>query len=424
MKKIFYLLMILFVSTTAFGQKKEVKAAEKALRKGNLEAALSDIQAAEKLLDQADDKTMARFYYTEGAVYKALFEKSKKFDDAQKAVKAFEKDIAFEKKAGINKYAEKSQAQLQALARAFYNEVNKANNAKDYATAEKYMSLVYKIEPTDDNLYILALLKLYNNDNESAYQDLKKLYEKKYTGIRTVYTLTEKETGKKVQVKDEKQQKLLLKTGQYVNPEKTVTKNRRPEIISNMLYALNKLGRDDEAYKIIQQAKKEDPDNVDLLLGEANYYLKKKDNANFTRVMEEAFKLDPKNAKTAYNVAIGYLNMKKYDKAEYYFNKVLELDPKNADAVYGLALIKLKDEKDLVDKINKNINNFKKYDELKGQLKKVYQNALPYLEKYYKMRPNEISIVKTLMNIYSELDMNDKYKEMRAKYKALKAAQK
>jgi len=424
MKKIFYLLMILFVSTTAFGQKKEVKAAEKALRKGKLEAAVSDIQAAKKLIDQADNKTKARFYYAQGAVYKALFEKSKKFDDAQKAVEAFESDIAFEKKAGINKYAEKSQAQLQEMARTFYNEVNKANNAKDYATAEKYMSLVYKIEPTDDNLYILALLKLYNNDNESAYQDLKKLYEKKYTGIRTVYTLTEKETGKKVQVKDEKQQKLLLKTGQYINPQKTVTKNRRPEIISNMLYALNKLGRDDEAYKIIQQAKKEDPDNVDLLLGEANYYLKKKDNANFTRVMEEAFKLDPKNAKTAYNVAIGYLNMKKYDKAEYYFNKVLELDPKNADAVYGLALIKLKDEKDLVDKINKNINNFKKYDELKGQLKKVYQNALPYLEKYYKMRPNEISIVKTLMNIYSELDMNNKYKEMRAKYKALKAAQK
>jgi len=67
--------------------------------------------------------------------------------------------------------------------------------------------------------------------------------------------------------------------------------------------------------------------------------------------------------------------------------------------------------------------NPKKWDALKARLNNVYRKALPYLEKYYREDPNEITVVRTLRKIYNELDMKDKYKAINEHYKKLKAQQ-
>jgi len=420
MKKVLYLLIVL-MSVNAFAQKKEVKAAEKALKSGDLQTALANIDEACKLKDNADAKTKAKIYYTKAEIYYAKAKEDPAY--YEKAVNMYKKTIEFEKENGLNKYSDDARQKLELMQRELRQLAVQANNNKDYAGALKYFELIFLIDPNDENRYTLALLQLYNQKNEEAYENLKYLYDKGYTGVHDVYLLTDKETGEDVSVPDETTWKLLKKSDKYTNARIEKTPNKRPEIITNMLYALNQLGRDEEAYQLIQQAKAEQPDNIDLIIGEANYYLKKGDNLKFAEAMKKAHELDPTVPDYPYNAAIGYLNAKEYDKAREYFNKTIQIDPNYKNAYYGLALVELAPEEQLVEEINKNLTNDRKYNELKKQQKEMYQRALPYLEKYYELDPNDINTVRTLKNIYLELEMMDKYKEMKAKLKELKNQQ-
>ncbi len=421
MKKYFLLAFVMLFTVAVWAQKKEVKSAEKALKKGDLTTAVESLKAAEGMLAQADDKTKSRFYYVKGMVYQA--QAATDPSAYRTAVESYKKVLEFEKEKGLSKYSGEARAKLNELKKTLLAKVDEANKKKDYKSALDYMELVYMIEPTNDNLYILALLQVYNNKLEEGYQGFKKLYESGYTGVKTIYTVKDKETGEVLQVPDPKTQKLLVMQGKYTDPKTEQTKSKRADVVANMLYVLNKMGRDDEAFALIQKAKKEEPNNIDLIIGEANYYLKKDDQKGFTEAMKRAYELDPKNPDYAYNVAIGYMKQKQYDKAREYFQKALNIDPKYKNALYGLALVELAGEDALVEEINKNLNNDRKYNELKKKQLDMYKKALPYLEKYYQIDSNDLNVVRTLMNLYLELDMMDQYKQMRAQYKKLKGQQ-
>ncbi len=57
----------------------------------------------------------------------------------------------------------------------------------------------------------------------------------------------------------------------------------------------------------------------------------------------------------------------------------------------------------------------KKYDELSVKRNGLYSQALPYLESALASRGDNVELVRTLMNIYSQLSMDAKYNEMKAK---------
>ena len=412
MKKIVLFVLTLMLSASVFAQKKEVKAAEKALKKNDLTTAEASLKQAESLFDQADAKTKARILFV-----KAQLAQQK--GDEETAVKTYKELVDFEKQNGLSKYTKQAQDELINLGNSLLKKVDQANQNKEYEKAEKYMKLVYEISPSDDNLYILGVLQLYSKNYQAAYDNLKKLYDKGYDGVKTVYKLYDKNTQKDIVVNDEKTMKFLAKTDQYENPRVEKTKSKRSELVTNMLFALNKLGKNDEAYQLIKQAQAEDPDNVDLIIGEANYYLKKGDNDKFVDAMKRLYEKDPKPA-YAYNIGFGYYKMGKQEDALKWFNKAIELDPNYKEAYMGASLAALSKERELVDQINQNLNHPKKYDELMAQLNEVYRKALPYLEKYHELDPSDINTVRTLKKIYTSLDMSDKAKEMRALLKKMK----
>ncbi len=412
MKKIVLFVLTLMLSASVFAQKKEVKAAEKALKKNDLTTAEASLKQAESLFDQADAKTKARILFV-----KAQLAQQK--GDEETAVKTYKELVDFEKQNGLSKYTKQAQDELINLGNSLLKKVDQANQNKEYEKAEKYMKLVYEISPSDDNLYILGVLQLYSKNYQAAYDNLKTLYDKGYDGVRTVYKLYDKNAQKDITVPDENTMKIFAKTDQYENPRVEKTESKRSELVTNMLFALNKLGKNDEAYQLIKQAQAEDPDNVDLIIGEANYYLKKGDNDKFVDAMKRLYEKDPKPA-YAYNIGFGYYKMGKQEEALKWFNKAIELDPNYKDAYMGASLAALAKERELVDQINENLNNPKKYDELMAQLNEVYRKALPYLEKYHELDPSDISTIRTLKKIYTSLDMTDKAKEMRALLKQMK----
>ena len=75
-------------------------------------------------------------------------------------------------------------------------------------------------------------------------------------------------------------------------------------------------------------------------------------------------------------------------------------------------------DKVLVKEMNENLSNFKKYDAIKAKQLDLYKTALPYFEKARSLKKDNIDIVRTLMSMYENLGMDDKYKEMKALWDA------
>ena len=85
----------------------------------------------------------------------------------------------------------------------------------------------------------------------------------------------------------------------------------------------------------------------------------------------------------------------------------------------NLAVATLDKDAAIVEEMNQNLSNFKKYDELALKQKAVYQEALPYLEKADSLNRN-LETVRTLMSIYDVLENTTKADEYRALYKSMK----
>ena len=73
----------------------------------------------------------------------------------------------------------------------------------------------------------------------------------------------------------------------------------------------------------------------------------------------------------------------------------------------------------IVEEMNNNLSNFKKYDALNLKQKEVYKDALPYFEKTLELKPKNEGTLKTLIGLYELLEMYSKQKATKAKLDAL-----
>ncbi len=419
MKKI-SLILLTFISLTALAQKAEVKSAEKAYKKGDLKTATEMIQKACQLKDQADDKTKARIMYAKARILAKLG--SNDLNNYQKSLNTIKKLEAFEKEIGKERYSDDAKKLKAQIEKEIIVIVDNDLKKKDYKELEKSADIAYQLSGDDQFKYFTAVAALLTKDFEKAEKLLKDLYDSGYTGQKEIITVKEKATGKRVTVGDEKQAKLLVKAGAYEDLKKEQTKSVRPDIVANLLYVYGQLGKDDEAIKFIEKAKKEDPDNLDLIIGEGNYYLKKGDNAKFAEAMQRAVELDPKNKLVNFNLATAYYQLKKYDQAKKYYEKTLELDPNYVDAYKGIAYIILVPEEKITKEMNKDevLMNDKLYNKYNNQRLALYRKVLPILEKARKVAPNDENVLTMLKKIYRDLDMKAKYKEVKAQLDSLK----
>lgn len=413
------IILITFIGISAFAQKAEVKSAQKLFDKGNLEEAKSMADKAFDLYDQADKKLKARVLFVKGEVYAKLG--GKDFSNYETAVKTLEDLKAYEKEIDRDKYTDDAKNILVDVEKEVANAGFKLYEGKKYTDAAKAFEMVYSLNKNEYYKYTAAFSHLLAEDYKKAEKLFDELYKSGYTGVTEYYTALNKATNKRERV-DEKTGKLLVQAGTHADMKKEKSENLRPKIVSNLLYIYGKEGDDTKAMKFIADAKKEDPNNLDLLIGEANYYLKKDEKQKFIETMKKAVAIEPNNKIFNFNMAATLFQMKKYDDAKKYYEKVIKLDPKYLDAYKGLIYIDLVPEKKIMDELNKDevLNNDNLYYKYKGQLKDLYKSVLPKLEEASKIGPNDFDIWQMLKQIYYELDMKDKLKQAKEKVKELK----
>ncbi|WP_335964434.1 tetratricopeptide repeat protein [Galbibacter sp. PAP.153] len=421
MKKQVLLASAILASSFAIAQKSELRDAEKALDKGSSAEAKSTLESISSTIETADDKYKDEYYFLLGKTYVDLAKKSGSDADYEKAVNSFNQLIEFEK-SYKTKYTDEAKEILNGLSGDIVNAAVEDNKNENFAGAAKKLYMAYEMTDNQDYLYFAASSAVNGGDLDTALEYYEKLNELEYTGESTAYMAVNKETGETENLGSEQNRDLMVKTGEYTDPSEEETESRYPEIIKNIALIYNEKGETEKAAEAIKDAREANPEDINLLLTEANMYIKMGDKAKFQSLMEEAIQKDPNNPTLYYNLGVITAEQGNKEQAKKYYEKALELDSENENVYLNMASLILSDERAMVDEMNGLGNSAadnKRYDELKGQREELYRSAVPYLEKLLTINPDNIDAVRTLMNIYGTLGEQAKFKEMKDKLATL-----
>jgi tetratricopeptide (TPR) repeat protein len=413
MKKQILALSIGLITLSTFAQKDELKAAGKALKKDDFKTAKEAILPLESMEETMDSKYKAEYYFIKGQAYGK--------SNVEKAAEAYNKLFAYEKEIGKDKYTKEAQPKLNDLIQYVSNQaVTFYNDDKDYKKASENFYLTYKLSPSDTSfLYNAAVSASLAKEYDASLSYYKELQSVGYTGIATEYFATNKESGEVESLGTKQNRDSMVKFGKYMNPTQETSESKQSEIVKNISYVLINQGKTDEAILAIKEARKADPKDLNLLLNEAQLYIQLEQMDKFGALMQEAIKLDPTNPTLFFNLGVVNSNEKKIEDAIRYYERAIELDPDYGDAHMNLAVAILSGEQEIVVEMNKNLSNIKKYDELEAKQKALYRKALPYLEKADEIK-RSLETVKSLLNIYDILRMNEKADVLRPIYKKMR----
>ena len=406
--------MSLTLSFSAFAQKKEIKTATKELAKGNYEKAGVALDAAEALLGSMDEKYKSQYYLQRSIYY--LKNGEPDFNTVEKSIETLKMATAPAQAQGVKDQTQNLRAHL----------VNKGSlllNTNDYKTSSDYFESAYKLS-SNDTVYLFYAAstavnaKMYDR-SLAMYEELRSLG---YTGIEENYYATNTETQVEEMFDSKVVRDLSVKSKSHVNPRDELTKSKFPEIIKNIALIYVQNGNNEKALEAMAIAREQDPENINLLLTEANVYYSMGDTMKFKELLEVAVQKDPSNSELQYNLGVISSEIDDFDNAKKYYLKAIELKQDYVNAYINLAALILGQEESILDQMNNlgsSAADDRKYDELKATRNQLYLDAIPYLERAISIDKSNYQAAKTLSNIYSAVGNTDKYKEYKALVDAL-----
>lgn len=409
MKTIFFTIALSFLTLVAMGQRKEVRDAGRAIDKQSYAEAKTLLNQAEPNLSELNDSNKTDFYLYKGRAYLGTGENTP-IQDLMTAAEAFKKA----QELGSSEAAEG----LTGVTNSLVSSAIQDQNAEKYDQAAEKLYAGYQINKSDTlYLYFAASNSINSGDYNTALKYYEELKNIGYTGIETQYIAVNKETGEE-EVMGKTQRDLMVKSGEYLNPEDRKVPSKAGEIAKNIALIYIDQGKNDQAIAAMEDAKKENPDDISLLQSEADMYYKLGDKAKYKEIMEGIVEKDPNNPTIYYNLGVTSYEIGDIEAAIGYYNKALELNPKMTEARLNIAAAILSGEAAIVEQMNGlglSSADTKKYDELAEQRKGLYRNALPYLEKVMENNPENIEAIRTSMNIYYQLGENEKAAALQVK---------
>ena len=416
---------MLLASVTVFGQKEALKSAEKALKTNDFTTALQILEGAESSIAGADQKTTAKFYFLKS---QAVYQNGATDIDINRSSKVFWDLLNYERETNKVKYSSQVEGMINALinrvgsdASNAYSNAVQTKEPADYKEAAVGYHQLYMLNPRDTvSMDNAALLYYFAKEHQKSLNLYSKLLDLNYTGIATVYKATSKDDGKEIVYGDKKRMDLDVKLGIVENPKTELKESRREIIYKNL--AQNHAAMDDteKALEFIQRGREEFPRSYALLIDEANVYYKLGDNDKFKSKLEEAINMNPNEPSLHYNVGVMNMEQDNIEEAIKCFEKAIELKPDYADAYNNIGAAIIEKADPIIEEMNKSLTDFDKYDRLQAEQFEIYKQAVPYYENAYKYNSSSISVVQTLMGLYENLEMTDKYEEMRAIYEKMK----
>ncbi|MDC6363828.1 MULTISPECIES: tetratricopeptide repeat protein [Flavobacteriaceae] len=411
MKTKFLILIAMGVSVMGFSQKDEIKAAEKALKGGDTAGAKTALEGAASTIDAADEKLQAQYYALKGNVYSDLAQKG----DAtafQPAIDAYNKVISVEEASGKEKYATVARQKLAQITGDLVNAAVEDNNNQKFTEAAEKLYLGYKLSPTDTiYLYYAASSAVNGQDYENALTYYNELKELDYDGSGVTYTAVNVESGE-VETMDKSTRDLYVKAGTHKDPNEERSPSKKPEIVKNIALIYQQLGDNEKALAAYSDARSENPDDVNLVLGEANLYYSMGDKDKFKELMAKASEMEPDNPDLLYNIGVINMEQGNLEEARDAYKKTLAIDPGYINALLNLSTTYVNEGNGLIDEMNalgSSKADITKYDQLKDKKDSLFLEGATVLENAVKTNPDNQSILSQLKNIYGALGDTDNF---------------
>lgn len=386
MRKLSFILILLFCATFTYAQKGKVTQAFSYFTSGKLDQ-------AKKLIDEAmQHESCINFdkgYFVKGQIYQAIFESPladyKKLDPnaLDVAWDAYQKVIELDVK---NKYPKKLKTQYDNLIIDFTNKAVEYYNKEDFKNALIAFERVLEIENspivTEGNAAKIDTAVIFNAGVSAQRGGNLPAAEKYY--------------------------KESLKYN--YEPARTYA------MLANVL---KEQGKEEEAVQYLHKGYELYPDNSYMLVELINYYLLGGQPEKAEIYLDAAIKQDPKNASFYRAKGTLYEKMEKPQQAEEMYTQALEIDPKDFLAQYNLGNIKLTE----VINFHKQVLDIVDVDTYNKEVEKVYkgyENVIPYFEKALELNPTEKNTMSTLKELYFKLRNQDpkymqKYEDIKAK---------
>lgn len=392
------------VSTLGFAQKKELKKAEKLFASGDTAGANAMLNDNASLFEAADEKTTASYQFLQAKIAQA----TQDFQTAMDMYTALKDDSRL--KAGVAE-------QLQKLQNELVNAAIEDNEKEDYMASATKLFMAYQINPENgkDYLYYAASFSVNGQFYDKALEYYFLLKEIKYTGVTTKYLVTEVATNEELEV-TEVEFNIYKKSKDYINPREEVSESKYPEIVKNIALIYAQQGKNEEAIAAVQEARNESPDDLNLILTEADLYIKLGEKEKFKELIGIAIEQDPNNANLYFNLGVVNNELGEKEAARSFYEKAIALDPKFESAYLNLVSLILEGESAIVEEMNSlgttRADNVR-YEILKKSRESLYTECIPILRGLIEKVGNQEAI-KTLMNIYGTLGDTEGYKEMKA----------
>ena len=410
----------MLISVATFAQKDQIKAAEKALKAGKSDEAKTILLDAESVITNATEAEKAQYYFVKGNVMLDLANKSVDKDaNLSLAAGAFQELIEVEKASGKSKYTAQATKSVMDIKYKLINEAIADSKSDKHEVAAKKLYDAYLLDKKDTiNLYYAASTYVNSRNYDAALKNYDELKKVKYSGKGTNYFAVNKLTSQEDMYLTAAERDRMIKLGTHEKPRTEVIPSKRGEIYKNVALILVQQGKSKEAQQAIADARTANPEDTSLALTEANLYLEAKDYDTYKKLVADILVKNPNDADLVFNLGVISANAKNNVDAEKYYNRVIEINPAYTNAYINIAALKLENEKPIIDEMNKlgtSTNDMKRYDVLKKKREELFKSTIPFLKKAVELDPKNVDVAKTLMNVYSALEMTAEYKELKAK---------
>lgn len=172
---------------------------------------------------------------------------------------------------------------------------------------------------------------------------------------------------------------------------------------SERLYReIQKIGFDGTGTRVFKSSKKEVANSI------ASFSFYRKDYEQAKKDYAYLVSVDPTDLQSQINEANCYYLSNDIETYKKKITLILEKDPNNATLQYNVGYLLISDDSKLVNEINANLKNDKKYNELITKRKDMFKVALPYFEKAYQLDISNNDVKTILKASYEILGMKDK----------------
>lgn len=250
-------------------------------------------------------------------------------------------------------------------------------------------------EELNNHLYILGITGLQAGQREDAERFLRKLYEKRFDEPRVYTTLFEL----------------------YIQED------------------------EDRALAYLEAGKEVDPENIDILYAEINYYISKGDYQQLQEKLTLAIEMDPDNH-SLYNV-LGNVFMtlmtdafEEGDSAlaeEYfvtsrqYLEQAIEMEPNFFEPYYTIGSMYFNRGAVITQRMNElgmSREDQRKYEEYNKQANAYFDKALPFFQKSESLEPNDVTTLIALREVYARMQDFEMVQEFAERLSRLEAGEK